>query len=309
MIKRIPPKITAFLLTIALVASVLTMFISAQSPTYNKLDSWLKQTGSQGSTEVTDAGLRFTASGAHNLLCYYYADKFNSLDGFDVTLGVDSIGTRNDATHDSRISFILTSKQDASTIFGDNSGMFLFFQPQQQAGIYNVNLLVNDGTGLAGSTVSATSIDLGGGEAMNINLYKEPSGDGNWHIFINGADIGADLSSVKSLLDQGAFFGLEAYENGTGFENQSIAVTLKSINGVGMGNVNKVNADTFIKSAKSNVSSDASILFTSDGVVIEGTSPNANYQAFKFGYGTPVINLDGFTTSFTLSSIFENVPK
>lgn len=105
------------------------------------------------------------------------------------------------------------------------------------------------------------------------------------------------------MLDQGAFFGLEAYENGTGFENQSVAVTLKSINGVGMGNVNKVGVDAFIKSTKSNVASDASILFTTDGVVIEGTSPSKNYQAFKFGYGTPIVNLDGFTTSFTLNSM------
>lgn len=189
MIKRRSMKITALLLAMALIVSLLTMLTSAQAPTYNKLDSWLKQTGSQGNTEVTDSGLHFTASGAHNLLCYYYADKFTSLDGFDVTLGVDSIGSRNDATHDARLSLVLTSKQDASTIFGDNSGVLLFFQPQQQVGIYNVNLLVNGGTGVTGATVTAVSIDLGSGEAMNVNLYKEPSGDGNWHIFINGADI------------------------------------------------------------------------------------------------------------------------
>ena len=298
---------------ISLVVSVTMVFtiLSSGSPhqayatglinTFN----WSSMTGYDGSISRTDAGINMQGSGKQALFNYFYNDKFLSLDGFHTTMTIDNVAPFVGNGHQSYIGIQFSSDKNEAAIFNNAyTGFAIILAPNQGTNIYNIYVLANQGTGLVvpQNNISPALIAIPNGGAIDVMLKKDVGG--NWHIFINGSDVGCDLSAAKSTLDNGGYFGIKAYENNAAVApEQTVSVTARQINGEALGNHLDIATESVIKSSKGNVDANSTATPTTSGLQMSASIHTSAYVGFKYAVGSPVKNLNGFSTSFKIDHL------
>ena len=294
------------------VISILTCIhpgVSADTTSANNFADTENWAGGIGTVSQTESGLTLSGEGkaAGNFINKYYDGTVASLEGFHMTANLTDL-----VPTDSRFGFYFTKNQSANHVFdGDSQGIFVFFQPfaaNDKITAFHVNIGYNTGSGFG---VVETGKDyyfgLAFDGAVDMKLVKDSGGA--WHIILNGTDAAFGLpTDINALLSAGNLhFGVEATMNNASESAQKYTLVLKQINGQGMGTRQIVDDTNFVKSIKSNVSSDQKLEVKPDGVYLSGSLPQENYLNLKYGYNKTIKgSFDGFTTSFeyTADSLF-----
>ena len=296
-------KVLAGFIAIAMIVSTIGMskFVSAttSSDVYNDTTNW---SSVAGTITQADNGINFSGSGSSGtLLESYYQTPFASIDGFHITLNLESLGAINGANHNSNFGIVFTDKQSQNYVWDTTTkGLFLYFQPcieDSNKTTFVVNGLYRDST-LAAANINDSTLVIDKNEgSVDILLMKDTNS--NWHLFINGVDKSADLSGIKAVLDAGNLnFGIVATENSATTNNY--ALRLSQINGVATGTKKDVDASEFVKSSRGNVSVSQAVENKDDGIHMTG-SVSSSGSNFLFGYNTKYTEIDGFSTSMNVT--------
>ena len=290
-------KVLASFLAISLVASLMGMnyAVSATSaPAFNDVSKWSTDAGSV--TQSSD-GLTFAGAGTGKLIQSYYQDPIANINGFHITLNLDSLGSENNGNHDSNFGIVLTQQKTDNNIWNaNNQGVFLLFQPFAANADINacwIAALYNTG-GVGATHVNSPYLEINKNKGA-IDIMFAKYGD-MWYVFVDGDFKGVDLTPINSVLDAGnLYLGLVATENNTVNAN-NYAVRVTQVDGYGTGFSQNVEAGAFTASNKPNIAANQSTLAKADGNYLAG-SLNGLGMNFKYGYNKTYKDLNGFSTT------------
>ena len=268
------------------------------------LSNWFGMSGYNVSSQSnTTSGKTMQGSGQQALFDYFYSKKLSSVNGFSSTILINSIAkTNSSGVHDTYLGIQFGSVMDPSLVFSNSApGMMLVIKPDATANTYDTSLLSNDGTGETAQTLATITLAQGG--AINLKLYTDSTAV--WHLLLNGVDTGSTFSAgVSTMLRSGAYFGVKAYENiSTYAYEQAVNITVNQVNNLNFGGFSNILSTSMVKSSQSNVYASSTANFINGGIQLTGKATASVPVAFKYALGSPVKNLNGFSTTFCINQL------